>query len=356
MEIHCKVRYGEEYRRFVVKDKNFSNLYETVKRLFSLPDGCVLKYKDDEEDFVTMSSDEELNSALEFSSGLLKLFVANPNQPLEMEFSGRNGRGKFHRHMGNHGNHGNFGHHGHHGHPGHPHPPFHHGRPGWENKGCKNKREKKWEKKLEKKMEKKMSKKNCRGVRNPEMLQKRIAWLTKKREEFEKRSKELGNFAVDGVLPPNLVQEQQFIERKLSGISARLEKLSLLSSEASNSQSGDSETLPDIPTAKVELSESEKTVRLAELKELREVLLKSCFITTQEAKFKMKFAKSVLENFSGDPQSEEGKRLVQEFEEARVNCQENKKVFKSLVSRDRELCDLLGMDKKELFIVKKKSF
>jgi hypothetical protein len=155
MEIHCKVRYGEEYRRFVVKDKNFSNLYETVKRLFSLPDGCVLKYKDDEEDFVTMSSDEELNSALEFSSGLLKLFVANPNQPLEMEFSGRNGRGKFHRHMGNHGNHGNFGHHGHHGHPGHPHPPFHHGRPGWENKGCKNKREKKWEKKLEKKMEKK---------------------------------------------------------------------------------------------------------------------------------------------------------------------------------------------------------
>lgn len=131
-------------------------------------------------------------------------------------------------------------------------------------------------------------------------------------------------------------------------------KLSLLSSEASNSQSGDSETLPDIPTPKVELSESEKTVRLAELKELREVLMKSCFITTQEAKFKMKFAKSVLENFSGDPQSEEGKRLVQEFEEARVNCQENKKVFKSLVKRDRELCDLLGMDKKECKMLLKK--
>lgn len=153
----------------------------------------------------------------------------------------------------------------------------------------------------------------------------------------------------EGTLPPNLVHEQQVLERKLSGIATRLEKLSLLSSEmeASGEQTGDPENLPDLPRPKVEFSQDEKEKFLAELSEIRENLFKSCFISMKEAKIKMKFARSAIDNFTGDPESEEAKKLVHEWEASRANFQENKKVLKSVGAREKELCDLLGMDKKE---------
>jgi hypothetical protein len=129
MDIHCKVLYGEEFRRFVVKSVSFNELFETVKRLFNLPDGCTLKYKDDEGDLVTMSSDEELLSAKEFSSSLLHIVVANPNQSRE-NFSGCPKIGNFGAPHHPHPQHMHGGHHGGHGRGG---------RKGW-------KRENKWDK------------------------------------------------------------------------------------------------------------------------------------------------------------------------------------------------------------------
>jgi len=180
------------------------------------------------------------------------------------------------------------------------------------------------------------------------MLKKRIFWLTKKREDFERRNKELEALLAGGILPPNLVHEQQFIERKLSCISARLEKLSLLSSEIEASSSSDStENLSDVPPPKVELSEAEKEKLLAELSEIRENLYKSCFLATKEAKIKMKFARAALDSFSGNPESAEAKKLAQEFESSRANFKENKKVLKSVVAREKEVCYFLGIEKRQ---------
>jgi len=316
MDIHCKELYGEEYRRFVLHSTDFKTLFETVKRLFTLPDSCVLKYKDDEGDLVTMSSDEELSSALDFSSGLLHLFVVNSAQPPDMM-----------HHREHHFRHHPCGN-------GNPHK--------WGKKGCK--REKKWEKKWEKKFEKRGG---CNRHHNPEILKKRIAWLSRKRDAFQLRSNELETIKVtQGLLPPGLLQEQQFLEKKLAGISSRLEKLSLLSNDL-ESQKGsipDPETLPDIP--KEPLSESEKEKILQELREIRENVYPATFAATKESKFKVKDIKSALQNL--DPADEKNReRLQAELEVARGISKENKKVLKSIVHRERELCNLLGLDKKE---------
>jgi len=337
MDIHCKVRYGEEFRRFVVKTASFSNLFETVKRLFNLPDGCTLKYKDDEGDLVTMSSDEELLSALEFSSGLLHLSVADPSQPQTVPICEKFGRfGGPHHHGG-------------------PHDHHHHGPPHvWGKKGFK--REKQWDKR-EKKWEKFQNKRG--GNRNPEVVQKRILWLTKKRDEFQRRANEIQAVLVkEGLLPPDLLHEQHILERKLNGISNRLEKLSLFSAEidASKGQCPDPESLPDvIIVPKVELSEEEKQKFQAELKEIRENLFRTCFFAAKEAKLKRKFCRSALDNFGGNPESEEGKRLVNEWENSRSSVKENQKVLKSVLRREEELCELLGVEKncKKMFKEKK---
>jgi len=226
----------------------------------------------------------------------------------------------------------------------------------WENKfenksenKFEHKFENKFENKCEDKWERKWEKKRGRG-RNPEILKKRIFWLNKKREELEKRLLEFENFSVEGILPPNLFQEQQVIEKKLIGISARLEKLSLISSESEQPQiqSSDPETLPDISTPKVVLADAEKEKVLAELSDLRQNLFKSCCASTKESKCRVKFARNALDSFTGNPESEEGKKLVQEWEAAQANFKENKKVLKSLKERERVLCDMLGMTKKEV--------
>jgi len=70
-KITVKLSYNDDLRRLSVDSASFTfaQLKETIKRLFSSLDTekIVVKYEDDEQDLVTISSDEELNEAFNVS-------------------------------------------------------------------------------------------------------------------------------------------------------------------------------------------------------------------------------------------------------------------------------------------------
>jgi len=137
---HCKLTYNDQIRRFIFNGTEFTELRGHISVLLSLPvDGFVLKYIDNESDLITLTSNEDLQLALELSDKILRLVVENsavykPNEststPISPAFSpthggfGNRGGG-----FGNHGHHGGHGggYHGHHGGHGHGHG---HGRRG----------------------------------------------------------------------------------------------------------------------------------------------------------------------------------------------------------------------------------
>eukprot|EP01125_Pyxidicula_operculata_P003049 TRINITY_DN131_c0_g1_i1.p1 TRINITY_DN131_c0_g1~~TRINITY_DN131_c0_g1_i1.p1 ORF type:complete len:326 (-),score=87.47 TRINITY_DN131_c0_g1_i1:106-1083(-) len=77
-QIHVKVTCNEEHRRFLLGEKSFQALTDKIRNLFNF-DGAsfVTKYQDDEGDWVTVTSDTELEFALQlFGSKLLRLCVS----------------------------------------------------------------------------------------------------------------------------------------------------------------------------------------------------------------------------------------------------------------------------------------
>lgn len=152
--IHCKLTFNSQIRRFVFSGTGFDDLRAQISQLISLPpDGFVLKYVDNESDLITLSTNEELFLALEISDKVLRLIAepvstqtgASDEQQFDNPWAhfrggwghhGRGGRrgggrggpwGGPHGHQGGpwggpHGRHG-WGHHGqsgHHGHEGSP--------------------------------------------------------------------------------------------------------------------------------------------------------------------------------------------------------------------------------------------
>jgi len=148
--IHCKLTYNSQIRRFVFSGTGFADLRAQVSQLISLPqDGFVLKYVDNESDIITLSTNEELSLALEISGITLLRLIAEPvgatslSEPVEDAWvpyrggwghhggfrSGHRG-GRWGGHHGQHGHHGGpweghhggprGGHHGQHGHHGGP--------------------------------------------------------------------------------------------------------------------------------------------------------------------------------------------------------------------------------------------
>jgi hypothetical protein len=102
--IHCKVSCNDQFRRFLFVGTEFSSLFSQVQQLLSLNNEFVLKYKDNESDLITISSNEELACALSYSeAGVLRLtaVVKNDQQPTTVteatpEFNAFNFHGRLH--------------------------------------------------------------------------------------------------------------------------------------------------------------------------------------------------------------------------------------------------------------------
>jgi len=75
--IHCKVATQNEVRRFVLSNTDYESLINQVCQVFGFSkDSVVIKYADDEGDFITVSSDEEVKFAIEnVKGGVLRLRV-----------------------------------------------------------------------------------------------------------------------------------------------------------------------------------------------------------------------------------------------------------------------------------------
>lgn len=77
-QIHIKATCENENRRFCISEAKFETLKQMISHLFSIESGneFTLKYKDDENDLVTISSDEELAFAVNlFPTDILRIVI-----------------------------------------------------------------------------------------------------------------------------------------------------------------------------------------------------------------------------------------------------------------------------------------
>jgi hypothetical protein len=75
--VHVKVEYNQEFRRFVVETISFEHLEKTLRTLLNIDSAQPVKilFLDDEKDWVLIASDSELAYAWELSASLLRLSV-----------------------------------------------------------------------------------------------------------------------------------------------------------------------------------------------------------------------------------------------------------------------------------------
>jgi len=73
--VHVKVALENEFRRFLLNPICFGHLEQTLKTLFSLQSEFRIKFQDDENDWVLITTDQELVYATELSGSPLRLQV-----------------------------------------------------------------------------------------------------------------------------------------------------------------------------------------------------------------------------------------------------------------------------------------
>lgn len=90
-----KLKYEQEFRRFTFVGCSFQKLQETIRQLFGWNStvSFQLQYVDDEQDVITIGSDEELKCAIELNEHFLRLTllktqdkVCNFSQYLQLIF------------------------------------------------------------------------------------------------------------------------------------------------------------------------------------------------------------------------------------------------------------------------------
>jgi Ni/Co efflux regulator RcnB len=95
--IHCKTTFNGQIRRFALTSTEFTSLKETITKLFSLNGEFVLKYKDDESDFVTLDTQDELLTALRICPSILRILVVSRDSSSESTTSSDDSQSKMHR-------------------------------------------------------------------------------------------------------------------------------------------------------------------------------------------------------------------------------------------------------------------
>jgi len=111
--IHVKIIQDDQIRRFLFTGTEFTSLKATISRLLNSNDEFVLKYMDDEKDFVTLESQEDLLTALTISPKLLRISVEKKGAPTSVG-GGCDDKMKY---RGGRGRHGGHHHHHHREHP-----------------------------------------------------------------------------------------------------------------------------------------------------------------------------------------------------------------------------------------------
>jgi len=95
--VHVKVAYDNEFRRFLLSTIEFGHLQSTLKTLFSLETEFRIKFQDDENDWVLLTTDQELVYATELSGSPLRLqvkLIASESPKAEVPFTGAERRGR----------------------------------------------------------------------------------------------------------------------------------------------------------------------------------------------------------------------------------------------------------------------
>jgi hypothetical protein len=82
--VHCKLQYGDEFRRFLIpkKSSSISDLKDKIRTILTLETDFTVKYKDEENEWITISSDLELETGLMLIESLFRITVCPINSPL----------------------------------------------------------------------------------------------------------------------------------------------------------------------------------------------------------------------------------------------------------------------------------
>jgi uncharacterized protein (DUF3084 family) len=250
--IHCKVQYGNVYRRFIYQSNQYAPLLAQIKRLFGFTDveEVMLKYKDEEGDMVTVSSNEELVFAIElFTGSVLRLNVDTEDNNKRPRRCQKGGECRPQRN-------GEF----------------------WRER---------WHQKL---------------LANPELLAQKIDKLTQKRDQLRNR---IESIKQNGPRPQNRWNP----EKKLERVENRLANLQNLSTK--NNHSSEPSQCPNpgsveqnfvvaVPTTTKPLSADELAANLTKAKYLREQQV----ITLADIKMKMQSKKQDIQQIRAQAKSE----------------------------------------------------